>query len=77
VIPRIDLGDLSPDPGALFRAFRARSEGLVVRTIFAKFYVELSAGTLRTSQPASGWSRSTTTFNALIGTQPFDLWHRR
>ncbi len=49
----------------------------MLRTILAKFYVELSYGFLRSSDPGQGWSRAAGSFSALVGTQPFDIWTRR
>jgi hypothetical protein len=48
----------------------------MLRTILARFYVELSYGYLRTDQ-GLGWSRYSGALTALIGTQPFDIWSRR
>ena len=31
---------------------------------------------LRQYQPGQGWSPASGTFNALVGTQPFDIWKR-
>ena len=77
VIPRVDYGFSAGDAGSLFRARRAQGTGLIVRTIFAKFYMEFSYGFLRTWSPATGWGIASGSFNTLIGTQPFDLWKRR
>lgn len=77
VSPRYDYGMIGPDAGALFRSFRARGTGLVLRTMAAKFYVELSYGFLKMRDPLHGWTPAVGSFNALIGTQPFDLWKRR
>jgi len=77
VIPRVDCGVVAQDPGALFGPNRAMAAGLLLRTILAKFYVELSYGFLRTHDPDAGWNRTTGSFNALIGTQPFDFWTHR
>ena len=76
-IPRFDYGLLAGDPGSLFSANRGEAAGLMLRTILAKFYVELSYGFLRTSTPARGWSRTSGAFTVLVGTQPFDIWTRR
>jgi hypothetical protein len=76
-IPRFDYGLLAGDPGSLFGANRGQAAGLILRTILAKFYVELSYGFLRTSGPDQGWTRASGAFTALIGTQPFDIWSRR
>jgi len=75
-IPRIDYGLLAGDADSLFRAERGQGAGLLLRTILARFYVELSYGLLRTSL-GQGWSRSEDMFTVLVGTQPFDLWSRR
>jgi predicted acylesterase/phospholipase RssA len=77
MIPRYDYCVISPDPGNLFSSSRAQGAGLVVRTMVANFYVELSYGFMKTYEPYLGWNRATGSFNALIGTKPFDLWTRR
>ncbi len=77
VIPRFDYGVISAESRDLFRGMRGKGTGLVLRTMAAKFYVELSYGFLKMYDPAHGWTPATGTFNALIGTQPFDLWTRR
>jgi|GEM_PF-331606 len=77
VIPRFDYAVIGMESRDLFRGFRGRGTGLVLRTMAAKFYVELAYGFLRLYDPATGWSPTTGSFNALIGTQPFDLWKRR
>jgi hypothetical protein len=77
VIPRYDVGLISLDARDLFRGPRAQGTGLVVRTMVAKFYVELSYGWLRLHLPGQGWSPASGSFNALVGTRPFDLWKRR
>jgi predicted acylesterase/phospholipase RssA len=76
-IPRFDYGLLAGDPGDLFSANRGQAAGLMLRTILAKFYVELSFGFLRTSAPGQGWTRASGGFTALLGTQPFDIWSHR
>lgn len=77
VIPRFDYGVIGAESRDLFRGMRGQGMGLVLRTMAAKFYVELSYGFLKRYEPGLGWSPATGTFNALIGTQPFDLWKRR
>lgn len=77
IIPRFDYGVISAESRDLFRGMRGKGTGLVVRTMAAKFWVELSYGFLKMYDPAQGWTPTTGTFNALIGTQPFDLWKRR
>jgi len=76
-IPRFDYGLLAGDAGSLFAANRGQAAGLMLRTILARFYVELSYGFLRTSAPGQGWSGTSGAFTALVGTQPFDIWTRR
>jgi len=76
-IPRFDYGVVSADAGSLFGPSRGEAAGLMLRTILAKFYVEVSYGFLRTCDPVQGWGRPSGSFNALIGTEPFDLWSRR
>jgi len=49
---------------------------MVVRTIFARFYVELSYGFLRQGGQGLAWGPATGSFNLLVGTQPFDIWKR-
>jgi predicted acylesterase/phospholipase RssA len=77
VIARYDLCAIAPEPGSLFHAAKAEGTGLVVRTMLARFYVEVAYGFMRTLEPGSGWSRRSGSFNALIGTKPFDLWTHR
>ena len=77
VTPRFDYGVVGSDARELFRSFRAQGTGVVLRTMAAKFYIELSYGFLKIRDPIKGWAPATGTFNALIGTQPFDLWKRR
>ena len=77
VIPRFDYGVIGMESRDLFRGFRGQGMGLLVRTMAAKFYVELSYGFLKFYDPVLGWRPTTGSFNALIGTQPFDLWKRR
>ena len=76
-VPRFDYGLLAGEAGDLFAANRGQAAGLMLRTILARFYVELSWGYLRTSDPANGWTRPSGSFAALVGTQPFDIWTRR
>jgi predicted acylesterase/phospholipase RssA len=76
-IPRFDYAVAAAEPGSLFRDRRYQGAGLLVRTIFAKFYVEASYGFMRESRPAGGWGRASGSFNVLVGTQPFDIWSRR
>jgi predicted acylesterase/phospholipase RssA len=76
-IPRFDYGLLAGDAGSLFAANRGQATGLMLRTILAKFYVEVSYGLLRTSTAGHGWSGTSGAFTALVGTQPFDIWSRR
>jgi predicted acylesterase/phospholipase RssA len=75
-IPRFDYGVLAGGPGSLFSSTRGQAAGLILRTILARFYVEVSYGFLRTSE-GQGWSRPSGAFTALIGTQPFDIWRSR
>jgi hypothetical protein len=76
-VPRLDYAVTASDGGALFRSTRSQGAGLLLNTILAKFYVEVSYGFMRSFDPESGWTRPTGSFNALIGTQPFDLWSQR
>jgi predicted acylesterase/phospholipase RssA len=76
-IPRLDYGVVGAGPGSLFGPNRGQAAGLMLRTILARFYVELSYGFLRTEGPAQNWSRASGSLSAVIGTQPFDLWTRR
>ena len=77
VIPRFDYAVIGAESRDLFRSMRGMGTGLVLRTMAAKFYVELSYGFLKLYDPDLGWGHTSGTFNALIGTQPFDLWKRR
>ena len=76
VIPRIDYCRMAAESSNLFRGFRAQGAGLVLRTMLAKFYVELAYGFLRVGQPGQDLGRPSGSFNALIGTKPFDLWSK-
>lgn len=77
VVPRFDYGVVSQQASDLFRSQRGMGAGVLLRTMVARFYVELSYGWLKVYEPVRGWSGATGTFNAQIGTQPFDLWKRR
>ena len=77
VVPRFDYARLAKDLADLFQGSRAQGTGLVLRTMMAKFYVELAYGFLKVYEPGSGWGRTSGSFNALIGTRPFDLWSQR
>jgi predicted acylesterase/phospholipase RssA len=77
VIPRYDFCRIAQGPGDLFRGPRAQGTGLVIRTMVAKFYVELAYGFLKVAEAGNGWGKTTGAFNALIGTKPFDLWSRK
>ena len=76
-VPRIDYGMVAVDPARLFGPDRGLAGGLLLRTILAKFYVELSYGFLRTRDPVLGWGRASGSFNATLGTQPFDFWNQK
>jgi hypothetical protein len=78
-IPRLDLAWVARDAAFLsnpIESFKARGAGLMLRTTLSNFYVELSYGALRVQTPLGG-TRTTDSFNMLVGTQPFDLWKRR
>lgn len=77
VVPRLDSGFISPSPEGLFRGLRGQGTGLLVRTMVAKFYVELGYGWMRVRPPGEAWGPFTGSFSAQIGTRPFDLWKRR
>lgn len=77
VIPRLDYALVANDPAELFKDYRIRGMGLVVRTMVARFYVELAYGFEKVQAPGQPWGKSSGSFNALIGTKPFDLWTRR
>ena len=77
IVPRLDFGSLTGGAEELFRTERSLGTGLVVRTIFSKFYVELAYGFLRPYGPGVGWGPASGSFSAIIGTQPFDIWKRR
>ncbi|BDU74949.1 patatin-like phospholipase family protein [Mesoterricola silvestris] len=76
VVPRLDYAVVSGSASSQFRDRRLLGTGAVVRTIFARFYVEMSYGFMREYRAGSGWGPSAGSFNALIGTQPFDIWKR-
>lgn len=77
MVPRVDYGFTGGSPEGLFRDQRGHGAGLLVRTMMAKFYVELSYGWMRTRLPDQPWGPFHGSFNAQIGTRPFDLWKRR
>lgn len=77
LVPRYDLGVIGPEGRQLYQGERGQGYGCMVRTMVAKFYVELAYGWIRTRTPDTGWSHATGSFNAQIGTRPFDLWKRR
>ena len=77
VVPRVDLGSITAGPQDLFRTERSLGMGVLVRTIFSKFYVEVAYGLLRPATPVGSWGPATGSFSAIIGTQPFDIWKRR
>ena len=77
VIPRYDYALLSKDPADLGHSVKAQGAGILVRTMVAKFYVELAYGWMKTRQPGTGWSQPSGNLNVLIGSKPFDLWSRR
>lgn len=76
-IPRLDVGFIAPRPEDLFQSLRGQGTGLVLRTMVAKFYVEVAYGWMRTRQDHGTWSPLHGSFSAQIGTRPFDLWKRR
>lgn len=77
MVPRVDHGFIGRAPGDLFRDQRGQGAGLLVRTMVAKFYVELSYGWMRSRLPGETWGPFHGSLNAQIGTRPFDLWKRR
>lgn len=77
VSPRVDLGFTSDSARDLFRSHRTRSAGLVVRTMAAKFYVELSYGWMQERTSGGPWGRTHGGFYALLSTRAFDLWGRK
>jgi hypothetical protein len=75
VAPRLDyalLGGEASDPGRE----RLLGAGLVVRTMFSRFFLEFSYGFLRRRAPGQDWGGASGTFNAVIGTRSFDIWKR-
>ena len=77
IMPRVDLGSLTGGPQDLFRTERSLGTGLLIRTIFSKFYVEVAYGFLRPYGEGTGWGPASGSFSAIIGTQPFDIWKRQ
>lgn len=77
MVPRLDYGLIGRTSSDLFRDQRGQGAGLVMRTMVAKFYVELSYGWMRTRMAGEPWTPFHGSFNAQIGTRPFDLWKRR
>jgi len=76
VEPRIDYAVIGGGPADLFRDFRLAGAGLLVRTVFSRFYLEFCYGFLRESPPGACWGPARGSFNMLLGTQPFDIWKR-
>jgi len=75
VVPRLDYAFVSGEASRLFSDRRLLGTGLVVRTVFSRFYVELAYGFLRQGDGRT-WGPASGSFNALVGTQPFDIWKR-
>ncbi len=60
-----------------FRSARVVGTGVQVRTMVARFFIELSYGFSRIKFDDRAWSRNTGTLHLAIGTHPFDLWRHR
>ena len=76
VAPRLDYALVAGASSELFRQQRLLGTGLVLRTAFSRFYVELCYGFLKEAKPGQPWGRTHGSFNLLLGTQPFDIWKR-
>ena len=76
VEPRLDYATLGSGPADLFRDRRLAGAGVVLRTVFSRFYLELCYGFLRQERQGADWGPATGSFNVLLGTQPFDIWKR-
>ena len=78
LVPRFDMARVAQEASLLFNADaspRAQGTGLMLRTTFSNFYVELSYGFLKLRSPQDS-GQAVGSFNVLVGTQPFDLWKR-
>lgn len=60
-----------------FRSTRVAGLGVQVRTMLARFFVDVSYGFSRTKSDDRPWSKNTGCLNVAIGTHPFDLWRHQ
>jgi hypothetical protein len=75
VVPRLDMALLGGSASDLGRE-RLLGAGMVVRTMFSRFYLEFSYGFLKRRMEGQDWGNASGAFTAVIGTQPFDHWKR-
>lgn len=73
--PRFDLGRTSDQPSTLGNGLRIEGVGLVARTGFREFFMELSAGWVYLHQGPT--SQHENRVSILLGARPFDLWRRK
>ena len=78
--PRLDYARVAPSAKGLWQNgtyHQSQGMGLLVRTtLVSLYYLELSYGQRSRTGPGPALP-STRQFTVAIGTQPFDLWHRR
>jgi len=70
--PRFDLGRASDQPSTLGEGLRMEGLGLVARTGFREFFMELSAGWVYLHRGTA--SQHENRVSILLGARPFDLW---
>ncbi|WP_243293908.1 patatin-like phospholipase family protein [Geothrix mesophila] len=73
--PRFDLGRASDQPSTLGDGLRIEGLGLVARTGFREFFMELSAGRVHLHRGSA--SQHENRVSILLGARPFDLWRRK
>ncbi len=65
------------DPPKVFNSLKIAGVGLQVRSMLARFFVEVSYGFSRTKSDDRPWTKNTGCLSLAIGTHPFDLWRHR
>jgi len=73
--PRFDVGRASDQPSTLGDGLRMEGLGLVARTGFREFFMELSAGWVHLHRGSA--SQHENRVSILLGARPFDLWRRK
>jgi len=74
VMPRLDWGRFSPEPGNLRNGPRVVGVGVAISTIIRNFNVEMSFGGTQMRGGDLSGTRKGSQFVVLVGTRPFDLW---